>query len=960
MLRTNFESARPSDASRPDTRRRPLPALAILACASACALPLTAALAQKSVKTDILHAATPAAGAVRNPGAVATPITTPITPVTPPAVIPFNVSTYRYDNGRSGVNPLETVLTPSAIKATLDPKTGLPTAIPFGKLFTRQLDGPSYGQPLYYSNLTLTNAFTGATSTHNVVFVTTNNNTIYAFDADSSTGANSGALWSANFNSIPNGIGPTSGNDITDIFGLPQADIQPLIGIVGTPVIDPVAKVLYVVVRTTEGAGYAHRLHAIDITTGLEKSYGPQLIGQQVDVFGDVSPVIVPGQGDDPYDANNIFFDTATELQRPALTLANGMVFVAYGGFQNSPPYHGWMFAFNAATLNPQAVFCTTPNEFNSFVPGDPLTTGGIDMSGVGPAADASGLYFSTGLGNANRNTAGASYGESVLKLRLGPTTPAPAFPYQTVPVALPTLAVLGVFTPYNFDFLTANQLDLGVGGVALLPLSLITGHPHTMVVAGTEGKIYLLDVDGINAMSNFADTPATGALNTFPGALLGPTFGVPAVYTSVDTSGVSTTTVYYHAGGDVLRPFTVSAAFPYLTPNALTGSAQYGFPGAMPQISGNGTNSSTAILWELEARQTPPLGGGGGISNQPPTTVLHAYNVAPIAAVPATATTPAVAAVPALTEIFNSTANGGGATNIGDYVNFTQPLVAGGKVYVAAGTPTQGSGLVAPPTGLLAVFGILPPTTKPVTKALHYMVSGPLQFGATVIANRSNYYNITAVDTNYNPVVINNSDVTLTLTNLITGRKLSMGSVHFNNQSSVIFSRAITPETFGFGFFPNFYNLQGFDSSGNASNVAQLGVIGSIGNGGFDHYNIRVVPATRAGATTTVTVTAVNQSGLNVPYMSTVLIYDTLPNGIAGNAYGPLNVFAYQSAGNPPLVPPGPVIGSATFNIVLNGVGQHIIVVQDQNQTIFTQSTTATTALINVLGTGSGVAGGN
>lgn len=922
MLRTNSEPARPSAASRPETRRRPLTALAILACASACALPLTAALAQKSGKTPSRVAYMPATVAAKSAAVGVIPIITPITPITAPGVIPFNVSTYRYDNSRSGVNPLETILTPTKIRATLNPTTGLPTQIPFGKLFTRSLDGPSYGQPLYYSNLAVTSAFSGAASTHNVVFVTTNNNTVYAFDADSNTGSNSGALWSVNFNSAPNGIGPTNGNDITDLFGLPQADIQPLIGIVGTPVIDPAAKVLYVVVRTTEGSGYAHRLHAIDITTGLEKSYSPQLIGQQVDVFGDVSPVIVPGIGDDPYDANNIFFDTATELQRPALTLANGLVFVAYGGFQNSPPYHGWMFGFDAATLNPQAVFCTTPNESNSFVPGDPLTTGGIDMSGSGPAADASGLYFSTGLGISNRNT--DSYGESVLKLRLGPTTPAPAFPYQTVPVALPTLGVLGVFTPYNFDFLTANSLDLGVGGIALLPLNLITGHPHAMVTAGVEGKIYLLDVDNISATSNLADTPATGAVATFPGALLGPTFGVPAVYTGVDANGTSTTTVYYHAAGDVLRPFTVSADAPYLTPNARTGNAQYGFPGAMPIISGNGTNSTTAILWELEALQPQPQPGGGVIS-QAPTAVLHAYNVATIPATAASGTTPAVAAVAPLTEIFSSTGNGGGTTNIGSYVDFTQPLVAGGKVYVTAGTPGQNS-------GLLSVFGTLP-ATAPTTKALHYVVAGPLAGGA-VVTNRSNYYSVTAADANFNPVTINNADVTLTLTNAFTGRKLSLGSVHFSNQSSVIVSRAVTSESFGIGFSANLYNLQARDSSGNASNMEQLVAIDAFGYiGGFDHYNIRAAAAARNGATTTISVTPVNKNGIVVQYSSSVSIYDTVPNSTSAFPY------EFQPGGNYPTLG-----GGGTYNIVLNGIGQHIVVVVDG------QTGTAATVLVNVV----------
>ena len=421
MPRHHSGSTRRKAILRSGACSRPALTLAVLGAGACAAMPF-AARAQKSAPAAPRSAAAPISSAV-GVGAIST------TPVTP--VVPFNVSTYHYDNSRSGVNNLETVLTPANVSQTT-----------FGKLFAQQLDGPTYGQPLYYASLTLTNSYTGAVSTHNAVFVATNNNTIYAFDADSNTGTNSAPLWSINFNSSVNGITPTSGDDITDIFGLPQAEITPLIGIVGTPVMDPVNKVLYVVVRTTEGSSYAHRLHAIDITTGLEKSYSPQLIGQQEDVFGDVAPVIVPGTGDDPYSNGYIFFDTATQNQRAALTLVNGTVYVAYGAFDNTPPFHGWMFSFDATTLNPQGVYCTTPNENNTFGIGDAITTGGINMSGAGPAADAAalanaGLYFSTGSGN--YNPAIGSYGESVLKLSSAKVS-GPVPPYRGVPTLLPAI----------------------------------------------------------------------------------------------------------------------------------------------------------------------------------------------------------------------------------------------------------------------------------------------------------------------------------------------------------------------------------------------------------------------------------------------------------------------------------------------------------------------------------------
>ena len=916
-------------------RLKPLTALAVLSLAGLCALPLYSARAQEvPINTQPLlppKATKPSGATDGTPPITTSPITNspvgrtapigiiePIGIINPVAtgIVPSGVSVlqYRYDNGRTGVYNVETTLHPPTTPAT----AGGVSQTTFGKLYSRALDGPSYSQPLYYQSLSITNPFTNRTSTHNVIFVTTNNNSVYAFDADDNTGSNGSPLWRANFNSVANSIGPTNGSDITDIFGLPQADIQPLIGIVGTPVIDGPNKILYVVVRTTEGGGYAHRLHAIDITTGLEKSFSPQLVGQQTDVFGDVSPVIVPGTGDDPYDANNIFFDATTQNQRAALSLINGSVYVAYGSFDNSPPYHGWVFTYNAATLSPQGIFCTTPNASNSFIPGDPVTTGGIDMSGVGPAYDAptdtsvttAGLYFSTGLGVFDSNS---DYGESVLKLNQKLTGTPPTFPYQSVPQVLPRFSVVSSFTPYNFDsFLNAFGLDLGVGGVALLPNNVINNHPHAMITAGTEGKVYLLDRDNLGGYNPFADT---GAIATFPSpTLLGPAYGVPAVYT--DNNNV--TTVYYHAAGDVLRPFTISSGTPYLNP-ATTGNAQFGFPGAMPVISAN--NGTNGIVWELEGAATQdPTGGRANIA---PTAVLHAYDASNVQRV-----------------LFDSSANGGGANSIGDYVKFTQPLVANGKVYVTAGSPSafDPGGAVTASGGNLVVFG--PLTKAPATQGYHYLLTGPLQ-GGYVPANLTNYYSLTAVDSNFQPVNVTTANVHLTLTDQFTSRVLSLGDVTFSNQSSVIFSRAIST--------PGSYSVQARDGSGNTSqtnfgfqptlSVFGSGGFGFFGGSSFDHYNLRVPPAAKNGATTTVTITPVDYRGIPITYNSFVTIYDTLPSGVQD--YAPGSGFAYEFQVNFAAYPTAG--GSGTYPVSFFGPGKHIVVVEDITGA-------SSTAVVNVI----------
>ena len=266
-----------------------------------------------------------------------------------------SVTTWQYNNARTGENTSETILTPSNVNSTL-----------FGKLFSHAVDGQIYAQPLYIPNLTVNG------SVHNVVFVATQNDSLYAFDADNNAGANANPLWHANL--IDTAHGAAAGAAVVTSDEVGCTDIDPIIGVTGTPVIDPTTNTMYVEAKSAENGGYVHRLHAIDITTGFEKSPGPMVID-----------ATVSGTGDGSSGGHLVFSQLAlTQNSRPGLLLVNGTVYVGFASHCDNVPYHGWLFAYNAATFAQQAVFVTTANG------GD----GGFWMSGAGIAAGLEREYF--------------------------------------------------------------------------------------------------------------------------------------------------------------------------------------------------------------------------------------------------------------------------------------------------------------------------------------------------------------------------------------------------------------------------------------------------------------------------------------------------------------------------------------------------------------------------------------
>jgi hypothetical protein len=284
-----------------------------------------------------------------------------------------DVTTFHNDNFRTGANTQETILTPSNVNPT-----------DFGRLFSYSVDGYVYAQPLYKANLTMPDG-----SVHNVVFVATEHDSVYAFDADSRGGNGpDGYFWKTSFIDSARGITTVPQPDVG------STDIVPEVGITGTPVIDTASNTLYVVAKTKElrsGVGhYVHKIYALDITNGDIKASAT--IGDTTFVGGvytNISSVFAAGTGDGSVNGI-VVFNSLRELQRPGLVLANGVVYASFASHGDTGPYHGWLIGYDAQSLTQRAVFNSSPTGGLS----------GIWQSGGAPAVDQDGnLIFSTGNG---------------------------------------------------------------------------------------------------------------------------------------------------------------------------------------------------------------------------------------------------------------------------------------------------------------------------------------------------------------------------------------------------------------------------------------------------------------------------------------------------------------------------------------------------------------------------------
>jgi len=293
------------------------------------------------------------------------------------AAAQVSVTTHHNDAARTGANLNETILTTTNVNVS-----------EFGKLFERTVDDEIYAQPLYVAGVTIPGR-----GIHNVVYVATNKNSVYAFDADDAAAV--APLWSATY--MPAGAVPVFRTDVGQACGT-YVDFVGNIGIGGTPVIDTVAQTMYFVTRTKEAGAFVQRLHAVDIRSGSEVAGSPVVI--QASVFGS-------GDGRDAQ--GNIAFNPRTHNQRAALLLDHGTVYIAWASYCDQGPYHGWVLGYDAATLQQVMTYNTSPDG----------GLGGFWHSGGGLSADATGnLYGLTGNGSFNGDAAGGrNFGNSFLKL---------------------------------------------------------------------------------------------------------------------------------------------------------------------------------------------------------------------------------------------------------------------------------------------------------------------------------------------------------------------------------------------------------------------------------------------------------------------------------------------------------------------------------------------------------------
>jgi Secretion system C-terminal sorting domain/PQQ-like domain len=499
-----------------------------------------------------------------------------------------SVLTNHNDVQRTGTNLSETVLNTSNVNKSN-----------FGKLWTYAVGGQIYAQPLYVAGVNIPGK-----GSKNVLYVADMHNEIFAFDADDLSMANS-PYWKVDYgHSVPL---PDS-----KISSLGYTDIHVEIGIMSTPVIDTSTNTIYFVTKTKVGAVFADSLHALDLSTGLPKFGGSQLIAATVSGTGDGSTTVK--------------FVSNRQNQRSALLLVNGVVYISYASYGDTPPYHGWIFGYNASNINQQSIiFNLNPN--GQF--------GGIWMSGAGPSADSSGnIYVVTG----NGQTGVQDLGESFLKL--------------SPDLIDNTLTVSDYFTPYNQDSLDIFDVDLGTSAALLIPNSTL------IVSSGKEGVVYLVDANNMGHFHSGSNSSADQILQEFK-AFGGQLMGTPVIWGD-SIANANTALTYWWSENDVLTAYRLNYNTQQfdITPFAkgLNGERPL-LPGAILSLSANGHTAGTGILWA-----SFPIG------NANPSTVggvLRAFNANNLA------------------EIWNSSQMLS-RDSLGSFAKFVPPTIVNGRVYMA------------------------------------------------------------------------------------------------------------------------------------------------------------------------------------------------------------------------------------------------------------------------------------
>ncbi len=578
-----------------------------------------------------------------------------------------NVLTAHNDIARTGQNLNETVLTP----ANVNPAQ-------FGKLFSQHVTGRVYAQPLYVAQVTIPNK-----GTHNVVYVATTSDLVYAFDADSNGGINAGPLW-----------------QVSLLTNIPAAGTYKYnFGISGTPVIDLSTNTMYLASSESQGSTYVARLHALDITTGAEKLGGPIQIQASI-----------PGNGAGSV-GGVLTFDPLVQRQRAGLLLLNGVLYVGFGSDgADDGNWHGWIFSFAKATLQQLGAFCTTANGGG----------GGVWMGGAGLAAEVNNpskpygrMFVATGNGTHAASypyTGTMSYGMSMLDLDLTGGQ----------------LTVEDAFTPYNQAVLDAQDADLGSGGPILLPTQTLPSGAtlNPLVEIGKSGMIYILDRDnntdgsnssateyspaGLGGFNTAADqveqevqTPTTAGNNWGAGVWGSEAYWNNNIY-SGGTNPTAGSNIYFGTYAGTGNSLTAYSFVNGVLSSAPTSQSveQFIFPGPTPSISANGTTNG--IVW---------VTNNSAVLTQGPETLL-AYDATNLAKT-----------------LYSSSVNPS-RDSPGGAVEFMLPTITNGKVYVGANGQINVYGLLGiTPT---APAPVISPTSGPFTGSQTITITDAVP-GATI-----------------------------------------------------------------------------------------------------------------------------------------------------------------------------------------------------------------------------------
>ena len=452
-----------------------------------------------------------------------------------------NVTTQHNDIARTGANTTETILTPANVNSTT-----------FGRLFSQTVDGYVYAQPLYVAGVKLGTGTVQAGTTHNIVFVATENDSVYAFDADSNGGANAPPLWKVSLIDSAHGAG--SGEKPVPQSDVATTDIVPQVGITGTPVIDTTTNTMFVVAKSTvSDTTFIQRLHALDITTGAEKFGGPMALSGSVSGTGNGSS------------GGKLNFDPKWENQRPGLLLLNGIVYIGFAAHGDNGSWHGWILAYNASNLQQTSVWCSSANSLGS----------GVWMSGTGLAADVpSGkpygrMFAVTGNGTFDAlptYTNSMSYGDSVIRLDL----------------TNGVITVQDDFTPHDQASLNGSDLDQASGGAVLLPDS-VGGGGRQLVQIGKSGRVYVLNRESLGGYNANNSTDPGQAVNLANGL-----WGSPAYWNG---------RVYIWPKSDKLRLYGFANGA--ITSQTSMSNESAGTYSPSPSISANGTTNG--IVWSLK-----------------------------------------------------------------------------------------------------------------------------------------------------------------------------------------------------------------------------------------------------------------------------------------------------------------------------------------------------------------------